>query len=310
MNIVHLDHGREMRGGQFQVLHLLHGLRDRGHVNILLARRGSPLMRAAKADGFDVRPLNLFSLWTASVKADIVHAHEARAHSFAAVAARVPFIVARRVAFPLRRGLFSRLKYARASHFIAVSHFVAAQLRKAGIGTDRISVIHDGVALPAVPAPWSESRIVALATNDPNKGADLVREAATRAGVTVQFSDNLGRDLPGAALFVYLSRSEGLGSAVLLAMAHKVAVIASNVDGLPETVQDGETGLLVANDPAGVAEAISRLMADLALRRRMGDAGLRRVCDHFSLDRMVDQTLALYGDMVRSSRPAGVSPRD
>lgn len=310
MNIVHLDHGREMRGGQFQVLHLLRGLRDRGHVNILLARRGSPLMREAKAEGFDVRPLNLFSLWAASGTADIIHAHEARAHSFAAVAARVPFIVARRVAFPLRCGLFSRLKYARARHFTAVSHFVAAQLREAGIGTERITVIHDGVGIPAGTAPRAESPIVALATDDPNKGTDLVRDAAARAGVTVRFSDNLGRDLPGAALFVYLSRSEGLGSAVLLAMAHKVAVIASNVDGLPETVQDGETGVLVANDPACIAEAIGRLMADPALRQRMGEAGLRRVLDHFSLNRMVDQTLALYGDVVRSSLPGAASPRD
>ena len=51
MRILHLDAGREMRGGQWQVLRLIEGLAGAGHENLLLARRGSPLFDAAGGAG-------------------------------------------------------------------------------------------------------------------------------------------------------------------------------------------------------------------------------------------------------------------
>src|SRR5580698_418904 len=133
MRVLHLDSGRGMRGGQWQVLSLHRGLVDDGYDSVLLAPEGSPLLEAAgRADlPCDVlRPLRLGLL---SRQFDLVHAHDARSHTLAALFSRVPFVVSRRVAFPVRRSAASRWKYRRASLFLAVSQHVAAQLRNAGI---------------------------------------------------------------------------------------------------------------------------------------------------------------------------------
>jgi glycogen synthase len=112
-----------------------------------------------------------------------------------------------------------------------------------------------------------------------------------------------------AALFVCPSVYEPFGIINLEAMACETAVVASRVGGIPEVVVDGETGVLVplelsADDPMSpadpdryardLADAVNRLMADGALRARMGAAGRRRAADHFSWSAIADETVALY----------------
>ena len=62
MQILHIDSGAEMRGGQWQVLRLIEGLRAHGHANRLLARAGSPLFTDAQRRGIEVHALSLRSL--------------------------------------------------------------------------------------------------------------------------------------------------------------------------------------------------------------------------------------------------------
>ena len=96
-------------------------------------------------------------------------------------------------------------------------------------------------------------------------------------------------------LFVLSSLWEGLPNAALEAMAARRAVVATNVDGTPEAVLDGSTGLLVPpRDSAALAKAIIELLTDEARRRQFGEAGRRRVEREFSMERMVSQTEALY----------------
>ena len=68
---------------------------------------------------------------------------------------------------------------------------------------------------------------------------------AWRRSSISQISQHLEADLRDAAMLVYLTASEGLGSGALLAMSAGVPVIASRVGGLPEIVRHRETGLLV-----------------------------------------------------------------
>lgn len=294
---LHIDTGAEMRGGQWQVLYLLRGLAAQGHTARLLAPPGSELLQALQAQRLDARPLNPASLLTASRGADLIHAHDARAHTLGLLL-RKPLIVSRRVGFPVRRGFPSRWKYRRASRFIAVSEFVKGMLLEAGLEPSRITVVHDGVPIPPLRAPAHRDRVLALDSDDPGKGRQIIERAAALADVPVAFSKNLARDLPDAALFVYISDSEGLGSAALLAMAHGVPVIASAVGGLPEIVEDGCTGLLTSNQPEEVARRIQHLLDDRPLAQRLAARARTRVEQEFSVERMLTETLRVYERMV------------
>ncbi len=244
MKILHLDSGRDMRGGQWQALRLHRGLLAAGHESMLLAPENSPLLAAAHGTPREtLRPLRLGHV---SRRYDVVHAHDSRSHTWGAVFARAPLVVARRVAFPVRDSAVSHWKYRRADLFIAVSQYVAAELRQAGVDPASIAVVPDGVPIP--PTIASGSAILALDSRDPLKCSDLALAAAKIAGVELQFSQDLSADLPHARALVYLTRSEGLGSGILLGMAHGVTVIASSVGGVPEIITDGENGILVSND--------------------------------------------------------------
>jgi glycosyltransferase involved in cell wall biosynthesis len=96
-------------------------------------------------------------------------------------------------------------------------------------------------------------------------------------------------------LFVMSSVTEGLGSAVLDAMACRKAVVGTTAGGIPEAVVHGTTGLLVPpRDDDALADAIVRLLQDGTVRARFGAAGRRRVEEQFSEDKLVEGVLAAY----------------
>lgn len=296
MRIVHIDTGEEMRGGQHQVFLLLEALRDADIPQVLLARNHSPLFEAVLNAGFAVEPANFKSMWTESRRPDtLVHAHDARGHSQAAVASGAPFVVSRRVAFPIGRSLASRSKYRRAKRYLAVSNHVAAELTLAGVPPGKIDVVYDAVAEIPPLGPWqSGAPLVALATADSQKGRDLVERAVHLARTPVVFSENLRADLPKASAIVYISRSEGLGSAVLLAMSLGIPVIASAVGGLPEIVIHQETGLLTSNHEEAIALSIRQLFSERELTESMRRNAHARVHSEFSRTRLLERTLASY----------------
>lgn len=117
--------------------------------------------------------------------------------------------------------------------------------------------------------------------------------------------------LGAAAVFVCPSIYEPFGLVNLEAMACATAVVASRVGGIPEVVVDGDTGYLVDYDPArpeqlerGLAERISRLLADPEQAKEMGEAGRRRVLEHFSWSAIADKTAGLYSGVL-GARGAG-----
>ena len=102
-------------------------------------------------------------------------------------------------------------------------------------------------------------------------------------------------------IFCLPSLSEGLSSAILVAMANSLPVIATQVGGIPELVVDGETGLLVPpNDAHRLASALRQVLDSESLRRRMGQAARRRVEKNFTLKRKLDQTEQLYRALLAS----------
>lgn len=103
-----------------------------------------------------------------------------------------------------------------------------------------------------------------------------------------------------AAFDAYVSSSifEGMSLTILEAMAAGRPVVATRVGGTPEIVVDGETGILVQpRDPAGLAQALLRLSSDPSGARAMGLAGRARVCERFTLERMVNHYAAAYSQL-------------
>jgi phosphohistidine swiveling domain-containing protein len=239
LRVTHLDFGREMRGGQYQVLSLIDELNQCGVEQRLLGPHGEP---------FSLR----------KIRGGLVHAHDAKSHTWAALGANGPLVVSRRVAFPIQQTWMSRWKYRQPVMYIAVSRYVAGRLMEAGVPASKIEVIYDGV--PALGVSTRTGPIIAPRTEDPMKGSDLIRAA----GAGIEFVDDLREALRTASGLVYITREEGLGSAALLAMSAGVPVVASRVGGLPEIVAHERSGLLVENDPAAIRAAAARLHSSAA----------------------------------------------
>jgi starch synthase len=120
--------------------------------------------------------------------------------------------------------------------------------------------------------------------------------------------DALVRLLSTATVFVCPSVYEPLGIVNLEAMACGVPVVATAVGGIPEVVDDGETGLLVGYDPAdpsafeaGLASAIGELVGDPVRAHQMGARGRARAEAEFGWPSIAARTVEIYADVVRAA---------
>jgi L-malate glycosyltransferase len=93
--------------------------------------------------------------------------------------------------------------------------------------------------------------------------------------------------------------TEAMSNSIQEAMAAGRPVVATDVGGNPELVEDGRTGLLVpSRNPVALAQAIEKLLADPELRERMGRAARRRVAERFSLERSIETFETLYASLL------------
>ena len=199
-----------------------------------------------------------------------------------------------------------------------------------GIAAEKTIAIRNGVDLDrfSLPAKPSPGRIAVVARLSPEKDiASLVhavkileREAAfshldvigdgreresleslvTTLGLSdrVHFHgirDDIPAVLANASIFVLPSLTEGISLTLLEAMAAGLPVVACKVGGNPEVVQDGESGFLVPpGDPSALAGAILKLYQDSQLAAKLGQAGRRRVEQHFCIHQMIASYENLY----------------
>jgi glycosyltransferase involved in cell wall biosynthesis len=244
--------------------------------------------------------------------ADLVHAHWLPS-GVVALATRKPFVVqlwgtdvelARRA--PRLAGAVLR----RAEAVICPSSALAGDATR--LGARQIEIVPSGVDLPdGVGEEANPPEVLYAGRLSREKGVLELVEAASGMNLVVAGDGPLSDRVPQAlgfvpptelsrlyaraAIVVCPSHREGFGVACLEAMAHGRPVVASGVGGLLDLVVNGETGILV--EPGNVEAlraALERLLADPALRRRMGEAGRRRAAEHFSWPAVTRKTLDVY----------------
>ena len=121
------------------------------------------------------------------------------------------------------------------------------------------------------------------------------------------FLPGLREDIPRVLntmdVFVFPSLQEALGTAILEALAMRKAVVASRVGGIPEIIEEGNTGFLVDPEkPAAIAERVIPLLKNPELRRKLGDQGRRFVEMHYDNRLMVGRLEALYRELMGADR--------
>jgi glycosyltransferase involved in cell wall biosynthesis len=135
--------------------------------------------------------------------------------------------------------------------------------------------------------------------------ADALRKRAAELGIAdrIELPGWLGQkerdeQLARAAVFCLPSHAEGLPMAMLEAMAAGRAVVASSVGGIPETIVDGDNGLLVPpRDEAALARALEQVVGDEALRVRLAGRARATIEQHYSTEVVCGQLSALYRDL-------------
>jgi glycosyltransferase involved in cell wall biosynthesis len=123
----------------------------------------------------------------------------------------------------------------------------------------------------------------------------------------IGFRDDVYQFLSRAEFFVLSSVTEGISITLLEAAASGLPIVATNVGGNSEVTVHGETGLLVPpRSPEALAAAMLEMLSDPTRARQMGQAGRRRVEQHFDLRHSV----ARYEELYRSLLPARTYPSD
>ncbi len=168
---------------------------------------------------------------------------------------------------------------------------------------DPLSLVRAAVHLGGGDRPTAR---VAIVGNGELAGA--VEEEIAHRGVgdrvrLFPFEGEVAPYLRALDLFVLPSAWEALPIAVLEAMACGLPVLATSVGGVPEAVEDGVTGELVApRDPDALGRAMAGLLGDRARLDALGQKAASVAGDRFTVDRMVDATASVYERVLASSR--------
>jgi L-malate glycosyltransferase len=351
VRVVHVASGREWRGGQRQVWLLARELQKLGLEQVVVTTGGSELARRLTSSGVRVRdttwqagldPRVLPSILAELRGPALLHAHDAHALTLTGTCAWLtgkPYVVTRRVTFPLRRRFF----WARACRIIVISNAVGQALRQDGVDPAKLVLIpstfdsSDSASLDVdlrtrLGVSQNGQLAVALGALTPEKDHLTLISAASRlvqdlpelhwvilgeGSMESRLRREIGklglerrvhllgaladphRALPQADVFVLSSTHEGLGSSVLAAMARGVPVVATRVGGVPELLNSGGGMLVEPSRPGELAEAVRKVLGDSELQESLRQRG-RESAAKYQPAAMAEQVRSVYRSCAHS----------
>jgi len=160
-------------------------------------------------------------------------------------------------------------------------------------------------AMPAVRAKFPGTRLL-LAGDGPCRGRleTLTKQFGLQEAIIFAgFVEDVAQVYAALDIFVFPSLAEPLGTSLLAAMAWRLPVLAVASGGVPEYVDDGENGLLVAESkPDILTHGILQLLSNDPLREHVGQKARRKMEAQFSASCMVQNTLRAYQEILSKSR--------
>ena len=260
----------------------------------------------------------------------------------------IRYVVTRRMDYPVKKSWYNDYLYnRRVDGVVAISRKIVDLLVEGGVRSERIRLIHSGIdPAPfgkgdASTADAAPTVIGTVAVLEERKGHRFLLEAAAllkqqghrlkyrlagegserrrlrqlvlEKGLQEEvefagFVSDIPAFLSAIDIFALPSLYEGLGVAVLEAMAAGKAVVATRAGGLPELVDDTITGVLVPQqDSRALARAIETLIRQKALVRQMGARGRERVLRHFTMEQMAKKNEDYYYELLQAHAGQGWS---
>lgn len=221
------------------------------------------------------------------------------------------------------------------AEFVALNDAMAGELRAAGVPEPCVHVIPNSVELPDLSLRHEDAGLILYVGNlsqSEYKAFDVLFDAWARVHVarpaarlavlgggdaspwerdlaargaraSVSF-EGFVRDVNAvyarAAVLVLPSRQEGMSNALIEAQSWGVPAVVSDIPANRAVVVNGENGLVTpVSDASALAAGIVRLLDDPSLRSRLGAGARRRVESMYGVDTVVDQTQAIYEQLVR-----------
>jgi glycosyltransferase involved in cell wall biosynthesis len=364
MHILHISTALSWRGGEQQLAYLLEGLQKKKIAQTVFCFEGSEIQKfctnqaidaltIARTSAFNPRLHFKLAGYCKRFKYDLVHAHDAHAHTMAVLAGLLfrldlKLILSRKVDFPIKDSFFSRYKYNHSSikKIICVSQKISEILsvdikNKAvlttiydGIDSSRFKEKASGILRKEFGISTSEliiGNVAALADHKDyftfvdvaelllqkkvNAKFIIVGDGPERSAIVAYiekkklsksifltgFRNDIAKILPEFDVFLFTSKTEGLGSSVLDAYACAVPVVATAAGGVPEIVLHEKTGLLSAvKQPQALADNVVRVLENSELKNSL-IANASEWLSHFSKEKNAELTYQVYTEALALS---------
>lgn len=338
--IAHINFAKGYRGGERQTELLIKELSKFGYKQKVLLRKNSKLN--SKLNNIkNVKIIEVskpYFLHINKVKdCNIIHAHEAKGAQFALIANllfKTPYIITRRVTFPVKKIWFNKLLYKRANRVVALSTAIKREILKSFelsnieiIPSSYNNVIADEKLVKNIRERFNNKFLIGNigALVDSDKGQTLIIEAAKElqkyedihflfvgsgkdeklfkdmakdlTNITfIGFVDNVVDYIKALNLFLFPSKNEGLGSILLDVIKNEVTIIASNIGGIPDIIKHKHNGLLVNLEVSNIIDAILKLYKDTELRIRLKKNALKDI-ENYSVENMTRKYIKIYEDI-------------